>query len=217
MAVGPLIGLAMLGVLAVSQRIRTNATRRVAFIAMAAVVVIATIASRPSLAPRQPLGYRGIVTQLAAADQLAGRRLLVVSDEVGEGAAVTEVAVLNLQPEPTIIRGSKLLANDDWMGNHFQMTYASPTALMQNLEDLHIEYVLLDRSGSSATLPYFEQVRALTAAEHHRLERIETAAQDAAMGPTRQLELYRIKVKSPGPPKPLRISLVYTIGRTLQR
>jgi hypothetical protein len=217
MAIGPIIGLAIVGALAVAQRMRTNATRRLAFWAIVAVVLVAAVADRRTLVPRRPLGYQRVVAQLAGANRMAGRRLLVVSDEVGEGAAVTEAAVLSLQPAPTIIRGSKLLAHDNWNGDHFQMAYASPLALMQDLEDLHVEYVLLDRSGHSAQLPYFEQVRALTDAGHGRLERMETAAPNAATGPTRELELYHVTTQSPGPPKGLQIGLEYTLGRTLQR
>jgi hypothetical protein len=207
----------MVGALVVAQKMRADTARRVVFAAIVGVVVIAAIANRPWLAPRRPLGYSQIVGQLAAADRLAGRRLLVVSDEVGEGAAVTEAAVLNLQPAPTIVRGSKLLGNENWVGDHSTLTYASPAALMKELEDLHIEYVLIDRSGHTTLLPYFEQVRALTEGDHDRLERIDTAAQNVTRGPTHQLELYRVKAKSLGPPKSLQISLAYTLGRTLQQ
>ena len=113
----------------------TRLKRRVLAAAMVALMVIATVASRSRVFPRQPLGYRAVMSQLAAANQLAGRRLLVVSDEVGEGAAVTEAAVLHLLPAPTIIRGSKLLGTDDWVGRHFVMTFTSSLSLMQGLED----------------------------------------------------------------------------------
>jgi hypothetical protein len=182
---------------------------------MLAVVVVAAVVVRPWLGPRRPLGFQRVVAQLAADNQLAGRRLLVVSDEVGEGAAVTEAASLNLPQAPTIVRGSKLLGSDNWVGENFRMTYASPAALIDDLEDLHIEYVLFDRSKQSVRLPYFEQVRALTDTAHGRLERLETPPQNLATGPTRQLELYRVKAQSPGPAKSLQINLSYTLGRTL--
>jgi hypothetical protein len=217
LAMAPIIGLSMVGALVVAQKMRADAARRVVFAVIVGVVLIAAVANRPWLARRRPLGYSQIVGQLAAADRLAGRRLLVVSDEVGEGSAVTEAAVLNLQPAPTIVRGSKLLGNENWVGDHSMLTYASPTALMQELEDLHIEYVLIDRSGHTTLLPYFEQVRALTEGGHDRLERMDTAAQNVTTGPTHQLELYRVKTKSLGPPKSLQISLAYTLGRTLQQ
>jgi len=207
----------MVGALVVAQKMRVEAARRVVFAAIVGVVLIGAVANRPRLALRRPLGYSQIVGQLAAADRLAGRRVLVVSDEVGEGAAVTEAAVLNLQPAPTIVRGSKLLGSENWVGDHFALTYASPAALMQELEDLHIEYLVLDWSGHTTQLPYFEQVRALTEGGHDRLERIDTAAQNVTTGPTHQLELYRVKTKSLGPPKSLQISLAYTLGRTLQQ
>jgi hypothetical protein len=216
MAIAPIIALAIVGAFALAQSIRVDARRPGVASAIAIIVAIAALAGRATLHPREPLGYRQIVARLAASDLLAGRRMLVVSDEAGEGAAVTEVAALNLHPAPTVIRGSKLLAQDDWMGRHFQMSYASPTALMQDLEDLHVEYVLVDRSTYSPQVPYFGQVRQLTDAEHHRLKRVDIAAQQLS-GPTRRLELYRVKVKSPGPPKTLQVGLTHTLGRTLRR
>jgi len=216
MAIGPMIGLAIVGALALAHRMGTEGARRLAFTAMLAVMVVAAVVSRPWLGPRRPLGFQRVVAQLAADHHLAGRRLLVVSDEVGEGAAVTEAAELNLVQAPTIVRGSKLLGSDNWVGENFQMTYASPAALIDDLENLHIEYVLFDRSKQSARLPYFEQVRALTDTVHGRLERLETPPQNLATGPTRQLELYRVKAQSPGPAKSLQINLSYTLGRTLQ-
>jgi hypothetical protein len=175
---------------------------------MLAVMVITAVAGRPRPAPRRPLGYQRVIAPLAAANQLAGRRLLVVSDEIGEGAAVTEAAILNLQPAPTIVRGSKLLGSDNWVGAGFRMTYPSSAALMADLEDLHVEYVLLDRSSQAARLPYFEQVRALADTAQGRLEQIERRRK-RGHGPTRQLDLYHIKNQSPGPPKSLEISLAY--------
>jgi hypothetical protein len=216
MAIGPIIGLAIVGAAAVAQGVRSEPSRRLRLAATLALVIVAALVVRPAPAPRRPLGYRRVVSRLATANQLAGRRLLVVSDEIGEGAAVTEAATLNLPVAPTIVRGSKLLASDNWMGAHFQLTYGSSSALMKDLEDLHIDYILLDRSEQPARLPYFEQVRELTDTSRGRLELIEAPAPNPATGPTRPLELYRVKTQSPGPPKSLQISLRHTLGRTLQ-
>jgi hypothetical protein len=217
MAIAPIIGLAIVGTLTVAQKIRAESLRRLAFASMLAVVVAAALMIRPWPAPRRPLGYQRVIAQLAAANQLAGKRLLVVSDEMGEGAAVTEAAVLNLRQAPTIIRGSKLLGSDNWVGDGFQMTYPSSAALMEDLEDLHVEYLLLDRSEHAARLPYFEQVRALTDTAQGRLDQIDTPAANAGTGPTRQLDLYHLNTQSPGPAKNLEISLAYTLGRTLRQ
>lgn len=210
MAIAPVIAIAMTGV--VELRSLRGAPGRLAATAIIALVILVSAAGR-EVVPLVPLGYRTVVAQLAAADQLAGRRLLVISDEIGEGAAVTETAVLGLEPVPTIVRGSKLLAHGNWVG-HDRLVYDSPMALMQDLEDLHVTYVLLDRSAASSRLIYFSQIAALTDTQIGRLERIRV---DSAGSASRPLELYRVIHSSPGPPKSLRIGLQYTLGRTVEQ
>jgi hypothetical protein len=210
MAIAPVIALAMAG--AVELRSLRGAAGRLAATAILALVVVVS-ASERSVAPLVPLGYRAVVAHLAGADQLAGRRLLVISDEIGEGAAVTEAAVLGLDPVPTIIRGSKLLAHGNWCGDD-RLVYDSSPALMQDLEDLHVTYVLLDRSATSSRLVYFNQIAALTDPQLGRLERIQI---DSVGAVSRPLELYRVTRSSPGEAKSLRIGLEYTLGRTVEQ
>jgi hypothetical protein len=86
--------------------------------------------------------------------------------------------------------------------------------MMQDLEDLHVTYLLLDRSAASGRLIYFGQVAALTDFGLGRLERIQIESVGMAARP---LELYRVVHSSPGAPKSLRIGLQYTIGRTVEQ
>jgi hypothetical protein len=209
MAIAPIIGIAMAGILDI-RSLRVGPGPMVTTVI--ALAVVASAADR-RVEPLIPLGYRTVVGQLASTHQLAGRRLLVVADEIGEGAAVTEAAVLGLGPAPTIIRGSKLLAHGNW-GGHDQAVYDSPAAMMQDLEDLHVTYLLLDRSAASGRLIYFGQVAALTDFGLGRLERIQIESVGMAARP---LELYRVVHSSPGAPKSLRIGLQYTIGRTVEQ
>jgi len=156
-----------------------------------------------------------VFDQLTASGQLSGRLLLVVSDEIGEGAAVTEAAVRGLDPAPVIIRGSKLLARGSWMVAGSPL-YESSEAVICELEDLHVEYVLVDRSPGAMSLPYFRQISDMVDGST-RLERVDGFSSRTGAPPGRQLELYRVKVKSPGDPKPLRLNLEHTLGRTLER
>ena len=213
-AIAPLVGLAMVGATAIIDWLKLDDTRRLSFVALMAVVCMATVVTRVELAPLSPLGYRDVFDQLSAGGQLTGRRVLVVSDEIGEGAAVTEAAVRGLNPAPTIIRGSKLLADGTW-GTNGQVTHATPAAVMQDLEDLHVDYLLLDRSPAAAAMPYYGQIVDLVEGRTARIDRIEISPGAAA--PLRRVELYRLQVKSPGAQRPLRVNLLHTIGRVLER
>jgi len=213
MAFAPIIAMAAAGV--VELRSVSIGQNRLVATVMIALVVLVSAAGR-QVTPLAPLGYRTVVAQLAAAHELAGQRVLVISDEIGEGAAVTEAAVFGLTPTPTIIRGSKFLAHGNWTGDDC-LVYDSSAALMKDLEDLHVAYVLLDRSAASRRLIYFGQVATLTDAGLGRLERIKIDSTGSTSGPSRPLELYRVTHSSPGAAKSLRIGLGYTLGRTLEQ
>jgi hypothetical protein len=120
--------------------------------------------------------------------------MLVVSDEVGEGSLVSEVAVRRPAPWATVARGSKLLADQDWVGHNFQMRYSSSSALMRELEDLHVRYLIVDCSPKVAALiPYLGQVNELIETNGNRLDRIYASTQG------RPLTVYQLKYQSPGP------------------
>jgi hypothetical protein len=94
--------------------------------------------------------------------------------------------------------------------------YESSEAIIRELEDLHVEYVLFDRSPGAMGVPYFRQINDMVAGTT-RVERIDAFSPRTGAPPSRALELYRIKLKSPGDPKPLRLNLEHTLGRTLER
>jgi hypothetical protein len=211
MTIAPLTALAVLGA-HVLVSWATGSTQRTVLALLLGFMIVTAAVERPRLEPYVPLGYRNVITRLDRAGALAGRRVLVVSDEVGEGAAVTEAAMLGLTPAPTIIRGSKLLATGGWVGPE-RPRFESSGAVMQNLEDLHVDYVIVDRSDAASRLAYFDQVTALAANSQGRLDRV---ADDAHPPFARPLELYRVTSQSPGPAKPLRID-IEAVGTTLQR
>jgi hypothetical protein len=135
--------------------------------------------------------------------------MLVISDEAGEGALVSEVARRHPVPSATVIRGTKLVATDDWVGHNFRLLYDSPRALLQTLEDLHVDYLVMDYSPTAAAVPFLPQIRELVETNPDRLERVFQS------DGTRQFVTYRLKYRSPGPPKPLAIPLPYSLGRVL--
>ena len=210
-----LIGLALLGATATVDWLRLDGRRRLPFCALLAVIGMSAAVARVAAVPVSPLGYREVFEQLTASGELSGRLLLVVSDEIGEGAAVTEAAVRGLVPAPVIIRGSKLLASGTWMVAGSPL-YESPEAILRDLEDLHVEYVLEDRSPGGMSVPYFRQISDMVEGTTH-VERVDVPKSGTGAPPSRRLELYRVTVKSPGDAKPLRLNLEHTLGRTLQR
>ncbi len=210
LALAPLLALAAVGIDTLSALILSPERRRASQAVLVATIVIAFFATRPATASRAPQGFRATVEFLEDRG-LAGRRVLIVSDEEGEGAFVSEVAIRRPSPPPTIIRGSKFIASDDWAGHNFRMVFSSSKDLMRELEDIHVDYLVVDTSVDEAGVPYRGQVDELIAIQHDRLEQISTISEG------RSIATYRLKHRSPGARKTLRIALTNSLGRTLER
>jgi len=216
MVLAPVIALAMVAVHRASEWIDISHWRRSVLIAGMAILLVTTTVSRVRAVPLSQMGYRSMIGYLAREGHLAGARVLVVSDEFGEGAAVTEAALHNVQPAPIIVRGSKLLADGGW-GDNGAVTHASSAAVMQHLEDLHIDYIVLDRSSAAKDLPYFKQVADVVENLPARVREVAISPPSSPAGSGRPLELYQVRNRTPGQPAPLRMNLSQTLGRTLQR
>jgi hypothetical protein len=209
-----LLGLAVTGAYAITNALPSR-RQQVIRAAIAVAACAAFVASHPRVPRRSPMGYRAIVDQLDAQRQLAGRRLLIVSDEGGEGALVSEVATRGTTPSPAVIRGSKLLASDDWGGRFFRQRFTAPSAVLQSLEDLHVGYVLLDRSPGALRLAYWPQVREMLDRHPDRVERL-TSFEPGSGVAARPIEVYRLRFQSDGPAAPIDVDLNYSLGRVLK-
>ena len=217
LAVAPLYALIAVGVQVVSRFIAGPARRHAVHAALLGLLLETTFFARPQLAVRKPFGYRDVVNHLDERDSVAGKRMLIVSDEAGEGAMVTDIAIRQLHPRPMIVRGSKLLATDNWNGYDFNLRFATAQAIIQELEDLHVDYLLIDSSPDAMRLPYWSLIKELVESHEDRVQMEYYNTVDTRNGPTRPLALYRLKYHSPGPPKPLRIELSRSVQQLLKR
>lgn len=204
LALAPLIALAALGVEATVARLAALPARRMA---LAATLMAALAAGRAFAEPRfvaqPPLGYGAVMTFLDDRHALAGHRVLIVSNEQGEGAGVADVAVRGLRPAATVLRGSKVLATDDWMGRNFRLRYETPEAALAALEAMHVDYVVLDGAPDTQVLGYWSLIHTLVTTRADRIEKMLERPVDAVNGPLRPLTLYRLKFRAPGPPAPI--------------
>jgi len=216
LAVAPLVALVPLGIaflvdLAGYPVLHYRATTAVLLVAILSVVLM-----RPAVASRRPLGFSQIVDTLGVSE-ISGRRLLVISDEAGEGAMVTEVAIRQPPLKPTVVRGSKLLTDGDWMNNNLQTLFGTTADTLKQIEDLHVDWLVFDRSVDAQELPYWSHVQGVIDHAGDRLVPVQTTRVDAASGPTRAITLYRVVYRSPGPPAKLRVNLRYTLGKVLEK
>lgn len=204
----PLLGLVVVGIDAIASGIRPpsrRAFRTVLMLAVPAAFLFAT----PAFAIRHPIGAGETADFIEHASGLPNSMSLIVSDELGEGAMVSEVARRHPMPSATVIRGSKLAATDDWGGHGFRLLYASPKALLDAIEDLHVQYLVMDDSPETADVAVVRQARALIDANGDRLERVFEAQGE------RRFVTYHLKYQSPGAPKSIEIALPFSLGRVL--
>ncbi len=210
MAVAPLLGLVAVGFTTLLSLLRRRAWLGAGRIALVATLVIIGVLNTSAWAMRKPLGFRDVAAFIEARYHLASRRMLVVSDESGEGAFVAEVAARGPNPPAMVIRSSKLIASDDWGGHNFKLRFETPDALMRELEDLHVEFLIVDYSLEPSHNALWPITHDLLEAETDRLERIY------APSAARPIVLYQLKHQSPGPAKALDMAISSPFGQFLK-
>ncbi len=211
LAVAPIIGLVPNGIETLSHQLERPQWIVPAKRVLLAGLALVGIMNVGAWAPRTPLGFRDVTTYVMQHGGLADRRLIVVSDEMGEGAMIAEVAAHEPSPAATVIRFSSLIARGNWAGHDFHLRFASSAALIARLEALHVEFLVVDRSLEAQGHPLWATTEALLREQAARLERVHEAAG------ARPIVVYRLRYQSPGPPAPLEIQISSPFGRLVGR
>ncbi len=116
-------------------------------------------------------GFAAAEQRLAARTGPAAAAILVISDEKGEGAAVAQGAEGSPSQDRFVLRGSKLLVREDWVGRGTEDKFPDPAALNTLLQDIPVSAVLLDSSiPARRREPYQDRVRALVTGDPQHWE-----------------------------------------------
>jgi hypothetical protein len=110
-----------------------SAVPRFRGVVMAAVIVAlgATAVHNVMVMPAKVhLGMDRVASDLATAPEYRNARFLIVSDALGEGVFISEVAVREQRPGHTIERGSKILAEESFMGDLYRPRFTTPAEMM---------------------------------------------------------------------------------------
>ena len=149
LTIAPVLAMVPVGAAALAARLPVGSWTRVASVVLIVIGALHFLAVKPAAAQRHPLGYRQLIQNLEKQTTLSGRRILVVSDEEGEGAMVAETAMrYPAVDRATIIRGTKLLGRDDWDGDNFSPRFATSVSLLEELDHLGVDYVIVDDSAA---------------------------------------------------------------------
>ncbi len=119
--------------------------------------------------PKVHLGLDTVAEHLAASSPHG--TFLIVSDSTGEGVFVAEVALRDQRPGHVVLRGSKVLSDDSWMGGGEKVRFASAEGMQQYLETLTDLVLVLDPAALSA--PYARVLEEAVSQRPERWEEIE--------------------------------------------
>jgi hypothetical protein len=146
------------------------------------VIAIAMVLRTP-VSVEAVKGFRGVAETLGAKPAA----LLVASDSVGEGAMVAQILERDAKRESVVVRGSRMLSQQDWNGRKVAMRYSDAAQVREALDAVPVHYVLLDSVNG---LPYTAQLRELSK-EWNLVERRRSKA--------RVLELFAIPANAGKP------------------
>jgi MFS family permease len=150
--------LALLACSGLAWILKTGFSNRLLGTAAALVLVGVTFVHNTSqVRPKVHLGLDAVAQDLAANRDYASSPLLIVSDSVGEGVFIAEVAARERRPGHVIERGYRLLAQTSFMGNNYSLPYADPFSMMRFLEAQPDRIIVLD--SPAAPPPHVELVR----------------------------------------------------------
>jgi len=193
------------------ERHAISRTKWMTLTAAATLMAAALVPLAPALALPRPAGLDDAAAFLEACGNLAGRTILVIADENREGAFADDVAARHPVPAAMVIRASALLLSTDSGRQAVSVRYPSAGALLRDLEDLHVDYIVVDESPQMARHALWPQTQELLTRQADRLELVRSVAA------TPLVAIYRLKFWSPGPAKPLLLEAVYPSSPTASR
>ena len=113
-----------------------------------------------SVSAKSNLGFTDVARTLAGLPGFPGSVTLVSSEtDIGEGVLVSEVAMLGQTRTPTVLRASKVLADDDWNVSSYRARFDSASSVGACLDRLPISYLVLDESPGRRSFTHHRQLR----------------------------------------------------------
>ncbi len=120
---------------------------------------------------------RGFTAILEDIDRVApfqkSGRMLIASDEIGEGMFVAAVAIRDARPSRYALRASKCLATSRWDGRNYRTLFDSSNAVATWLEQSGIEVLVVDNRPQTES-PEQRQLQEVVQSRHDRWQQVGT-------------------------------------------
>ena len=94
-------------------------------------------------------GYERVSSTLMTSTQnLTNPAVLLASDSIGEGSVIAAIAANDKRPRMVVLRGSKILINEDWLGRNPHEHFGTLDELRKLLDSIPVEAVMVDNAIS---------------------------------------------------------------------
>lgn len=135
----------------------------------------------------------GFATIAEALDRMLPREsaALLICDATAEGAIISEFALRHPHPQVYLVRGTKLMASQDWNGKQYEQRIRSAEQCERLLESIPVGVVLIDRNRFAVHREAFGIVEAMIQAHSSEWQ----LAQEFAMPPRSHysIAIYRMR------------------------
>jgi dolichyl-phosphate-mannose-protein mannosyltransferase len=115
-------------------------------IAAAALFIGLAAWSTAGATVKNETGYEAVVKAVLERGDAAKARLLIVSDAVGEGQFIAEMAMREHRPGHTIRRASKVLSSSSWTGRNYRLLVRNPDHFLSLLASENIDLLVVDQT-----------------------------------------------------------------------
>ena len=115
------------------------------------LVVVVLVAMLGFNVYRSPLkrhyGFSEVAQDLLSRPAFKDSVFLICGDPTSEGLLISEVAARESRPGHIVLRASKMLASEDWMGREYQALFQDQQEILKYLEDIPTGIVIIDEEG----------------------------------------------------------------------
>jgi hypothetical protein len=127
----------------------------------AAAIILFTIFNIPDHIRNS--GYAQVSSALMVGTQnLINPAILLASDSIGEGSVIAAIATSDKRPHMVVLRGSKILVSEDWLGRGSRDRFGTVDDLRKLLDSIPIEAVMVDKAiNPQLHRPYHERLAQL--------------------------------------------------------
>lgn len=126
-----------------------------------AVVILFTMFDIPNQIRNS--GYERVSSALMAGTQkLTNPAVLLASDSIGEGSVIAAVAATDMRPRMVVLRGSKILVSEDWLGRNSHNRFGTADELRKLLDSIPVDAIIVDQAiNPKWHRPYHEMIAQL--------------------------------------------------------